>query len=69
MGGDDDINAAIHNVNPNGSDIIYRITDEQKDDMSSELVEKLSDYDELCDFYKSTYKSINQINMQRLVFR
>lgn len=59
VGGDDDINAAIHNVNPNGSDIIYRITDEQKDDMSSELVEKLSDYDELCDFYKSTYKSIN----------
>lgn len=59
VGGDDNITAAIRNVNPNGSDVVYKITDEQKDDMSTELVNKLNAYDEMCSFYKDAYKAIN----------
>ena len=59
-GGDDDINAAIRNVNPNGTDVIYYITDDQKEEMSDELVQKISSYDTLYNEKIDTYRTLNQ---------
>ena len=43
--GDDLMTATIRNCNPNGSDYIWRFSDDVKDDMSNKLVEKLENYD------------------------
>lgn len=43
--GDDLMTATIRNCNPNGSDYIWRFSDDIKEDMSDELVEKLEGYD------------------------
>lgn len=59
-GGDDDINAAIRNVNPNGTDVIYYITDDQKEEMSDELVQKINSYDTLYNEKIDTYRTLNQ---------
>lgn len=59
IGGDDDITAAIRNVNPNGTDIIYYITDDQKEEMSSDLVKKINAYDQLCADRKQIYIDVN----------
>jgi hypothetical protein len=56
--GDDDMTAAIVNCNPNGSSYVYYISDEQKKDMSQELVEKLNSYDELYNSYTEQYAEI-----------
>lgn len=45
-GGDDLINSAIRNCNPNGTEYIWHITDEVKNDMPKELRDKLEEYDE-----------------------
>lgn len=58
-GGDDDITAAVRNVNPNGTDTIYYINDELKEEMSSELVSKLNSYDKLSDSKKQEYITLN----------
>lgn len=50
--GDDLMTATVRNCNPNGSDYIWRITDDMKHDMSNALVAKLESYDKL---YKDTY--------------
>ena len=42
--GDDTMTAAIRNCNPNGSDYIWHISDEQKNDMSKELSDKFDTY-------------------------
>ena len=42
--GDDTMTAAIRSINPNGSDYIYYISPEQKEDMSAELVSRLNSY-------------------------
>ncbi len=47
VAGDDYMTATIRMLNQNGSDYIYYFSDEQKSDMSSELVQKLNDYDKL----------------------
>lgn len=60
VGGDDDINAAIRNVNPNGTDVIYYITDDQKEEMSDELVQKINSYDTLYNEKIDTYRTLNQ---------
>lgn len=44
--GDDLMTAMIRSCNPNGSDYIWHISDSMKTDMSQELRDKLSDYDE-----------------------
>lgn len=43
--GDDNITSAAISLNPNGSPYIYYITDEQKEDMSEDLVKKIDNYD------------------------
>lgn len=43
--GDDLMTATIRNCNPNGSDYIWRFSNDIKEDMSNELVEKLKSYD------------------------
>lgn len=53
-GGDDLMTATIVNCNPNGSQYIWYITDEMKADMSSELQQKLNDYDTLYEAYQNT---------------
>lgn len=53
-GGDDNINAAIKNVNPNGTNYIYYFNDDFTSDMPEELVEKLKSYNALCAEYENT---------------
>lgn len=55
VAGDDLMTATVRNCNPNGSDYIWHISDEMKEDMSSALVAKLEDYDENYDYYQNEY--------------
>ena len=55
-GGDDLINATIRNCNPNGTDYIWHISDDVKEDMSDELVEKIDEYDELYRYYREEHE-------------
>lgn len=48
--GDDLMTATIRNCNPNGTDYIWHISNELKEDMSDELLKKMESYDEI---YKS----------------
>lgn len=54
-GGDDLMTAAIMTCNPNGSQYIWYISDELKEDMSPELVSKLDSYDRLYDYYNNEH--------------
>ena len=51
--GDDLMTSTIINCNPNGSQYLWFITDEAKEDMSSELVEALNAYDEKYEEYST----------------
>ena len=51
--GDDLMTAGIVACNPNGSQYIWYITDDMKVDMTSELQDKLADYDDLYEYYQS----------------
>ena len=53
-GADDIINAAIANVNPNGTQYIYIFSDETLADMPTELQSKLKSYDALYDEINKT---------------
>lgn len=53
--GDDLMTATIRNCNPNGTDYIWYISDDVKEDMSKELVEKLELYDALYLNYQNDY--------------
>lgn len=53
--GDDLMTATIRNCNPNGSDYIWYISDYMKNDMSTELVSKLTEYDDLYNEYQNNY--------------
>ena len=57
-GGDDLINATIRNCNPNGTDYIWYISDDVKEDMSDELVEKINEYDELYSYYSEEHEIV-----------
>ena len=67
-GGDDNINTAIAACNPTGTQYIFAFTEEDKEDMSDELVfrldEYLKEYDELTPSYKDImgqiYEKINE---------
>lgn len=54
-GGDDLMTATIRNCNPNGSEYIWYISDALKEDMSPELVAKITEYDELFNTYQKSY--------------
>lgn len=58
-GGDDLMTATIKTCNPNGSQYMWYITDEQKHDMSSELVSRIDSYDRLFTYYNKE----NQISL------
>lgn len=60
VAGDDDMTAAIKNLNQNGSQYIYYITPEQEEDMSEELVARLSSYDERYNSYTEEYEQLTQ---------
>lgn len=53
--GDDLMTATIRNCNPNGSDYIWYIKKEDKEDMTYALVKKLEAYDVLCTYYQKDY--------------
>lgn len=53
-GGDDLMTATIRNCNPNGTDYIWYFSDATKEDMSTNLVDKLNSYDNL---YKNYYNN------------
>ena len=58
--GDDLMTATVRNCNPNGSDYIWYITDDIKNEMSDELVEKLDSYDK--DYAAYQNDEITQVN-------
>lgn len=53
--GDDLMTATVRNCNPNGSDYIWRISDDTKADMSKELVDKIDSYDKDYAYYQNEY--------------
>lgn len=56
--GDDLMTSAIRALNQNGSDHIYYLSEEQRQDMPSQLVEKLAAYDALYDSYTDEYQAL-----------
>ena len=54
--GDDLMTATIRNCNPNGSDYIWHITNELKQDMSETLRNKINEYDVMYQEYVSKYE-------------
>ena len=54
-GGDDLMTAAIIAQNPNGSQYLWYITDEMREDMSDELRERLGAYDQNYAYYQNEY--------------
>ena len=55
VGGDDLMTATIKNCNPNGSDYIWYVTNDMKNDMSPELVKKLDDYSAQYQYYQNEH--------------
>ena len=53
--GDEYMEAAIRNCNPNGSNYLSYFSDEMKEDMSDELVTKLNQYESVYDSYLKDY--------------
>ena len=53
--GDDLMTATILNCNPNGSDSIWYLSPEMKEDMSSTLQQKLTDYDDKYTYYQKKH--------------
>ena len=58
--GDEVMTAAVRALNPNGSDYIYRINENDRKDMPTELVNKIDSYDELYKSYTEEYHSITE---------
>lgn len=55
--GDDLLTATVANCNPNGTGYLWYISDEIKEDMSNELVEKLDSYDKDYQYYRDKYQA------------
>lgn len=55
--GDDLMTATVRNCNPNGTDYIWRFSDDIKEDMSDKLVSTIESYDELYNQYYKGYVS------------
>ena len=60
VGGDDNVTAAIRAILPSGTDYIYYLSDEQKDDMSQELRDKYDEYERKCAELQPNYIKLNQ---------
>ena len=56
--GDDDMTAAVINLNPNGTSYLYYVSDYQKEDMSQNLVDKINSYDKLYVSYADEYEQL-----------
>lgn len=54
--GDENMTAAVVNLNPTGSDYIYYFSEDTKKDMPSDLVEKIESYDDLVESYRPEYE-------------
>lgn len=54
--GDENMTAAVVNLNPTGSDYIYYFSEDTKKDMPIDLVEKLESYDALVESYRPEYE-------------
>jgi RNA polymerase subunit RPABC4/transcription elongation factor Spt4 len=65
--GDDEMTAAIMQLNPNGSQYIYNFNEYTKKDMSSELLAKLDAYDTLYDSLKENYDTLVQSYYDKIV--
>ena len=52
--GDDDMTAALININPNGSQYIYNYSPESLKDMPPALVDAIKEYNKNYDYYKNT---------------
>ena len=60
VGGDDNVTAAIRAILPSGTDYIYYLSDEQRDDMSQELRDKYDEYERKCAELQPNYIKLNQ---------
>ena len=60
VGGDDNVTAAIRAILPSGTDYIYYLSDEQRDDMSQELRDKYDEYERKCTELQPSYIKLNQ---------
>ena len=58
VAGDDDMTSMVVNTNPNGSRYIYHFSESMLHDMPDELVQKINDYNELYNSYKSSYAQL-----------
>lgn len=58
IAGDDIMTAAIQACNPNGTDYIWYISKELKNDMPKELVEKIESYNKLYDYYNKEHITV-----------
>ena len=56
--GDDLMTATIRNINPNGSQYIWYLSDDVRSDMSAELQDMLEDYDEMYTAYETTEEMV-----------
>ena len=54
--GDDYMDAAVRNCNPNGSDYLFYFSDDMKEDMSDELSQKLNEYESLYNDYFTSHE-------------
>lgn len=71
VGGDELMTATIRNINPNGTDYIWRITDYMRRDMSQQLIDRLAEYDKLylyCQKEEEIFiNESNRIGFNRLI--
>ena len=58
VAGDDLMTSTAMLLNNNGTDYIYYVSDDQKKDMPKELVDKLEEYDTLCETYNDDYENV-----------
>ena len=58
VAGDDLMTATVRMLNMNGSDYIIYVSEAQKKDMPSELIDKLNSYDELYESYNDEYEQL-----------
>lgn len=72
VAGDDEMTATVRSLNPNGSDYLFYISDEDKADMPKELVEKLGEYDkdyqEVLPTYQDLTLQIRNLNDEILYY-
>ena len=55
--GDDLLTATVVNCNPNGTEYLWYFSDDMKDEMSTELVDRINSYDDLFARYKNEHQA------------